>query len=75
MPIMEATIASQHRQHWPQKKPSKSCNVTGNMSLLDTVSHFFDKYRQNDGKGEHILNLLRKNISSSVKKSSIGKGT
>ena len=58
-------------QHWPQENPSR--DVTENMSLLDIVSHFFDKYRQNDGKGEHILKLLRKNISSSFKTSSIGK--
>ncbi|XP_073253425.1 nicotinamidase-like [Porites lutea] len=45
------------------------------MSLLERVSHFFDKYRQNDGKGEHILKLLRQNISSSFKKSSIVKYT
>jgi len=56
-----------------RKTLTKSRDVTGNMSLLDIVSHFFDKYRQNDGKGEHILKLLRKNISSSFKTSSIGK--
>ena len=75
VPIMDNNKLPTLANFGPRKTLAKSCDVTGNMSLLDIVSHFFDKYRQNDGKGEHILNLLRKNISSSFKKSSIGKWT
>jgi len=39
---------------------------------LDAVSHFFDKYRQKGHKGEETLQLLRENISKSIRRSSLG---
>lgn len=39
---------------------------------LDTVSHFFDNCRQKGQKGEETLQLIRENISKSIKKSSLG---
>ena len=39
---------------------------------LDAVSHFFDKYRQKGHKGEETLQLLRENMSKSIRRSSLG---
>ncbi|XP_078355336.1 uncharacterized protein LOC144639945 [Oculina patagonica] len=43
------------------------------MAKLDTVSHFFDKYRQNGKNGEQTLQLIRENISNSIKGSFLEK--
>ncbi|XP_068702660.1 nicotinamidase-like [Montipora foliosa] len=40
---------------------------------LDTVSHFFDAYRKGGKNGEQKLQSVRQNVSSSFKKSCLGK--
>ena len=39
---------------------------------LDTVSRFFDSYRQKGQEGLEALQLIRENISKSIKESSLG---
>ena len=56
-----------HRCSMTRQDPVQEKNMA-----LEIVSHFFDIYRKNGKDGENALQLVRENISNSIKRSSLG---